>query len=267
MNALYQEPCLAGGPKVIRTVGRYRENVADFVEEKGLQVDQSGQNRPSDFTGGPRVRIPFAPAESHVRTSLRRSLWTGRSRRSAAYSPSFRKTLFNPLGGTLPVAGMGNDPRLRGFERALFSLSTISKNAARTGGKDLETRVTYLDCFVPRTRHPDLNVRFVHLSGSAEHSAGSASARPRRDIDDAVLAVRERSGGRARTAARRPFACPAADRLPDGTVWPIRRVPLADVVYEVSALFFFRSPCSVTRRSYWSPTSCSPTPRRSGTCN
>ena len=56
----------------------------------------------------------------------------------------------------------------------------------------------------------------------AEHAAGGESARPRGDSDDAVFAVREGSGGRARLAARRPFVCPAADRLPNG---PVRASP------------------------------------------
>jgi hypothetical protein len=43
---------------------------------------------------------------------------------------------------------------------------------------------------------------------------GGESARPRCDSDDAVFAIRERGGGRARIAARRPFLCPAADWLP-----------------------------------------------------
>ena len=64
----------------------------------------------------------------------------------------------------------------------------------------------------------------TRTSGSSIYPAvqnmllAATSARPRRDSDDAVLAVREGSGGRTRLAARRPLLCPAADRLPDGPV-------------------------------------------------
>jgi nitroreductase len=46
----------------------------------------------------------------------------------------------------------------------------------------------------------------------------AASARPRRDSDDAVFAVRERGGGRSRVTVRRPFLCFTADRLSNGAV-------------------------------------------------
>ena len=46
----------------------------------------------------------------------------------------------------------------------------------------------------------------------------SLGARPRCDSNDAVFAVRERGGGRTRLAVRCPLLCPAADRLPDGSV-------------------------------------------------
>src|SRR5207302_6358271 len=71
---------------------------------------------------------------------------------------------------------------------------------------------------LPRRRDTDPDLRFVHLSSSSEHAAGSTSARPRRDTDDAVLELREGSGGRIRVAARRALLC-AADRLSDGSVW------------------------------------------------
>jgi nitroreductase len=76
-----------------------------------------------------------------------------------------------------------------------------------------------LDCSLPRRRHSDPHIRFIHLSRGAEHAARGKSARPRRDIDDAVFAVREGSGSGSGLAARRPFLCPAAYRLPDGPVW------------------------------------------------
>ena len=64
----------------------------------------------------------------------------------------------------------------------------------------------------------------TRTSGSSIYPAvqnmllAATSARPRRDSDDAVSAVREGSGGRSRIAARRPLVCLAADRLPHGTV-------------------------------------------------
>ena len=64
----------------------------------------------------------------------------------------------------------------------------------------------------------DPHVGVVNLSCGAEHAARSASARPRRDIDDAVFAVCEGSGGRFQVAARRPLLCLTADRVPDGAV-------------------------------------------------
>ena len=53
----------------------------------------------------------------------------------------------------------------------------------------------------------------------SEHAVGGKSRRPRRDIDDASLTVREGSGGRDGFAAELPLLCLAADRLPHGPVW------------------------------------------------
>ena len=64
----------------------------------------------------------------------------------------------------------------------------------------------------------DPHVRLVHLSCGAEHAARSESARPRRDIDNALFTIRERSRSRSGVPARRPFVCPVADRLADGRV-------------------------------------------------
>ena len=81
-------------------------------------------------------------------------------------------------------------------------------------------------------RHPDPHVGVFDLSCGAEYAARGTSPRPRRDSDDAVLAVRERSGGCIRVAAERPLLCSAADWLPHGRFGPVRRIALADVVYE-----------------------------------
>jgi hypothetical protein len=108
-------------------------------------------------------------------------------------------------------------------------VSTISKNAARTVGEDLKTHVTYLDCFVPRTRHPDSHVRFVDLSCGSEHAPRGASPRTRRDIDDPVLAVRERSGG----PLGLPLGVYSYALLPISYGFgPVRRIALTDVVFE-----------------------------------
>ncbi len=89
-----------------------------------------------------------------------------------------------------------------------------------------------LDRPLPGRRHPDPHVRLVYLSSGSEYVARGKSTRPRRDSDDAVLAVRERSGGCIRVAAERPLLCSAADWLPHGRFGPVRRIALADVVYE-----------------------------------
>src|SRR5260370_7957684 len=71
----------------------------------------------------------------------------------------------------------------------------------------------------------------TRISGSSIYPAfqnillAARALRSRRDIDDTVSEFREGSRGRTRPAARRTFICPAADRLPNGTVWtsPPRR--------------------------------------------
>jgi hypothetical protein len=56
---------------------------------------------------------------------------------------------------------------------------------------DLEKPIAYVVRSLPRRRHSHPHFGLVHLSGSSEHAARGASARPRCDPDDAVLAVRE----------------------------------------------------------------------------
>src|SRR6516162_965718 len=72
---------------------------------------------------------------------------------------------------------------------------------------------------MPGRRDSDAHLRLVHLSSGSEHAARGARARPRSDIDDASLAVREGGRGRVGFAAERPLLCLAADRLPHGPVW------------------------------------------------
>jgi len=63
--------------------------------------------------------------------------------------------------------------------------------------------------------------RFLRLLAAAEYLAAhihEARSRPRRDIDDAPLAVRDGSGVRTRLAAELPLLCLAADRLSHGQV-------------------------------------------------
>jgi hypothetical protein len=55
---------------------------------------------------------------------------------------------------------------------------------------------------LPRRRHSYPHVGLIDLPSGSEHAPRSTSARPRRDSDDAVFAVREGSGGRARIAER-----------------------------------------------------------------
>jgi nitroreductase len=73
-----------------------------------------------------------------------------------------------------------------------------------------------------RRRRSDSHVGLVNLPSGSEYAAGGTSARPRRDIDDALLAIREGGGGRAWFTALRPLICPATDRLSDG---PVRTRP------------------------------------------
>src|SRR5262249_61762506 len=72
---------------------------------------------------------------------------------------------------------------------------------------------------MPGRRDSDAHLGLVHLSSGSEHAARGARARPRSDIDDASLAVREGGPGRVGFAAERPLLCLVADRLPDGPVW------------------------------------------------
>jgi nitroreductase len=103
-------------------------------------------------------------------------------------------------------------PRYRAGEPAPGMSRERFLAAARCGGilGGAHSRGSGVDCPVPRRRHADPHVRVVDLSCGAEHAAGGESARPRRDSDDAVLAVRERGRGRVRAAAERPFICAAA---------------------------------------------------------
>jgi hypothetical protein len=85
---------------------------------------------------------------------------------------------------------------------------------------------------VPRRRHPDPHVRLFHLSCGAEHAAGGESARPRRDIEHAYLQF----GREALVALGLPPGVHSYALLPIGypmgRFGPVRRVPVADVVYE-----------------------------------
>jgi nitroreductase len=81
-------------------------------------------------------------------------------------------------------------------------------------------------------RDTDPDVRLVHIPRSSEHAAGGTSARPWRDIDHALFAVREGSRGRSGPSARFPFVCLRPIGYPLGRFGPVRRIALADVVYE-----------------------------------
>ena len=105
-----------------------------------------------------------------------------------------------------PAPGMSRERFLRLLDAAEYLAAHIH-----------EAPVWIVPC--PRRRHSDPHVRFVHLSCGSEYAPRSTSARPRRDSDDVVFAVREGSGGRSWIAARCPLLCLAADRLPDGAVW------------------------------------------------
>jgi hypothetical protein len=80
----------------------------------------------------------------------------------------------------------------------------------------------------------DTHLGLVDLSSGSEHAVGGESPRPRRDSDAAVFAVQEGSRGafglppNVHTCALLPIGYPM------GRFGPVRRVPLADVVYERS---------------------------------
>ena len=89
-----------------------------------------------------------------------------------------------------------------------------------------------MDCPLPLRRHLDAHVRIVRLPSGAEHAVGGASARPRGDIDDAVFAIRE---GREAALGLLPGVHSYAllpIGYPMGRFEPVRRIALADVVYE-----------------------------------
>ena len=68
------------------------------------------------------------------------------------------------------------------------------------------------------------------FNGFRDQPETRVASRPRvRGREGALPAVREGRGSRSGPSALRAFLCLVADRLPDG---PVRRVPLADVVYE-----------------------------------
>jgi nitroreductase len=112
-------------------------------------------------------------------------------------------------------------------------VSTISKNAARPVGKDLETHVTYLDCPLPRRRHSDP----IH-PGRRSYPA----------VQNILLAARALGLGATLTTLYLQFEKEAEAALglppnvhsyallpigyPMGRFGLVRRVPLADVVYE-----------------------------------
>jgi hypothetical protein len=110
--------------------------------------------------------------------------------------------------------------------------TTRSMRRLKPDPRRTHSRGTRLNRPVLGRRDTDPHVWLVHLPRGSEHAAYSMSARSRRDIDDALSAIREGSRGCAGLAAECPLVCSAADRLPRGTVGPARRIALADVGYE-----------------------------------
>jgi hypothetical protein len=89
-----------------------------------------------------------------------------------------------------------------------------------------------VDCPLPSRWNADPHVWFVHPPSGSEYAAGRASTRPRRDSDDAVHQFEEE----AEAALGLPTGVHSYALLPIGypmgRFGPVRRVPLADVVYE-----------------------------------
>jgi hypothetical protein len=85
-----------------------------------------------------------------------------------------------------------------------------------------------VDCPLPRRRDTEPHVRIVHLSCRSEYAAGGESARPGCDADDAVFAAEAALGlpPGVHSYALLPIGYPM------GRFGPVRRVALADVVYE-----------------------------------
>jgi hypothetical protein len=108
-------------------------------------------------------------------------------------------------------------------------VSTISKRGL---GEDLKTHVTYLDCFVPRTRHPDPHVWLVYLSCGSEHAAGGESTRPRATLTTLHLQYeKETEAALGLPPGVHSYALIPIG-YPMGRFGPVRRIALADVVYE-----------------------------------
>ena len=82
------------------------------------------------------------------------------------------------------------------------------------------------------SRPTDPYIGVFDIPSGSEHAARRASTRPRSDVDDAVFAVGEGGGGRSRLAAERVSYALLPIGYPMGRFGPVRRVPLADVVYE-----------------------------------
>jgi hypothetical protein len=98
--------------------------------------------------------------------------------------------------------------------------TTRSMRRLKPDPRRTHSRGTHLDRPVLGRRDTDPHVRLVHLPRSAEHAAGGACSRPRRDSDDASFTVREGSRGGSGPSARRPLLCSVATRIPNGPVRP-----------------------------------------------
>jgi hypothetical protein len=86
-----------------------------------------------------------------------------------------------------------------------------------------------VDYPLPRRSHTDAHLGVVNLSSGSQHAACRTRALPRCDIDDASLAVRERSRARLPPNVHSYALLPIC--YPMGRFGLVRRVPLADVVY------------------------------------
>ena len=106
--------------------------------------------------------------------------------------------------------------------------------AARRGGASgrAHPRGARLDRSLPARRHADPRRGLFDLPGRAKHAPGGAGPRPGGDPDDDPFVVREGSGSCSRPAEDWHSYAILPVGYPMGRFGPVRRVALADVVFE-----------------------------------
>jgi nitroreductase len=97
--------------------------------------------------------------------------------------------------------GRAGRPLVSGWRTGPWHEQGAISAAARCGGASgcAHPRGSCIDRPLPRRRHADPHVGFVHLSDSLEHASGGASAGPRRGVSTKIV-------GASLTGPRRPGA-------------------------------------------------------------